>query len=456
MRPVIRLTSQLLNISRLSSSSKSIRSTCLSLLSRIQNRYISQSGFITVEMVVARQEPPQVAALSSYFASQSSYYASHRSAAQASQSASGPYNDDDDDQDSSSSGYDGKTESDFATTLALTFGSTTATLENTATATKSISYDTAQSQTSEGTPTSESSVQSTTTPSMTTSYSWTQPAWRPGWRSFTPSYISTATPSETSAASLTPGLNTQEKAHHGPNTTIIAGVVIPIVILLASGLIALTCLRRRRKRALIPSTGDVAVVSAMGPIAMAEKVAEKKPHPGVHQTTPTTMLSPIDEASAAPQLPQLVITSSQNASYFTGLDTFSVHSAATSEDPPPPYRARSMLSHTSSERRQPSIVQTAALAPISPISPVSPVAHLASPFSDANAISITRSPSQRSFASTLYSSNASVYEARPARRSTGPAQYVISPRSSTDEPTRVRSPFDDPEDETADERRGGF
>jgi hypothetical protein len=113
------------------------------------------------------------------------------------------------------------------------------------------------------------------------------------------------------------------------------------------------------------------------------------------------------------------------------------------------------LSHTSSERRQPSIVQTAALAPISPISPVSPLAHLASPFSDNNAISVSRSPSQRSFASTLYSSNASVYEARPARRSTGPAEYVISPRSSLEEPVRMRSPFDDPDDDIVDERRGG-
>jgi len=456
VRTVIRLTSQLLDVFRLSSSSKSIKLICFSLSARIQHWYISQSGLILVEMVVARQEPPQVAR-SSYFASQSSYYASLYSAAQASQSASGTYDDDDgdDDQGTSSSGYDDKTGSDFSTAIALAFGSTTATLENTATTTKSISYDTAQSQTSEGTTTSESIVQSTTTPSMTTSYSWTQPAWRPGWRSYTPSYISTATPSETSAASLTPGLDIQEKAHHGPNTTIIAGVVIPVVVLLASGLIALTCLRRRRKRATVPGSGDVAVAGAVLPIAMAEKIAEKKPIPGVHHTTHTTILSPIDEATAAPQLPQLVITSSQNASYFTGLDTFSVHSAATSEDPPPPYRARSMLSHTSSERRQPSIVQTAALAPVSPISPVSPVAHLASPFSDANAISITRPPSQRSFASTLYSSNASVYEARPARRSTGPAQYVISPRSSIEEATRVRSPFDDPEDDTADERRGG-
>ncbi|KAI4748730.1 hypothetical protein E4T50_01022 [Aureobasidium sp. EXF-12298] len=401
-------------------------------------------------MIVARQEPPQVAH-SSYFASINSYYASRYSAEQASQTAT--RTDDDDDQQFSSSGNDDKTESDFSTAIALAFGSTTATLENSATTTKSISYETAQSQTSERVTSSDSVVQSTTTPSMTTSFSWTQPAWRPGWHSYAPSYISTATSSGTSAATLSPSLDIQEKAHHGPSATIIAGVVIPIVILLASGLVAMACLRRRRKRAAISGAGHTTVVGAVAPVAMAEKVAEKKPMSSVHHTTHTTTLSPIDEATAAPQLPQLVITSSQNASYFTGLDTFSVHSAATTEDPPPPYRARSMLSHTSSERRQPSIVQTAALAPVSPISPVSPVAHLTSPFSDANAISVTRSPSQRSFASTLYSSNASVYEARPARRSTGPAEYVISPRSSMEEPTRVRSPFDDPEDEVVNVRR---
>jgi len=397
-------------------------------------------------MFVARQEAAWLA--------RSSYYASLYSAAQASQTASGRNNDDG--QVFKSDEDDNNTEPAFLTATALAFGPTTATLGNGAKTTTSGSVAASQTQTSNAVPTTESAIQSSITPSMTTSYSWTQPAWRPGWHSYAPSYINTATsPSETSATSLTPALSTQEKAHHGPNTTIIAAIVIPIVILLASGLVALTCLRKRRKRAVMCGTGDAAVVGVAEPIVMAEKIAEKKPSSNIHHTTRSTMLSPIDEASAAPQLPQLVITSSQNATYFTGLDTFSVHSTATSEDPPPPYRARSMLSHTSSERRQPSIVQTAALAPVSPISPVSPLAHLASPFSDNNAISVSRSPSQKSFASTLYSSNASVYEARPARRSTGPAEYVISPRSSFEEPIRMRSPFDDPEDEIVDERREG-
>lgn len=409
-------------------------------------------------MVVARQEPP--------WAARSSYYASLFSAQQASQTASAQVHDDGqdgDDQQSGSSGFDDKAGSVFSTATDLVLGATTATLENgvttTATATTTSAVDsTAPSPTSDGVSTSQTTMQTSTTPSMTTSMSWTQPAWRPGWHSYVPSYINTATPSETSAVSLAPGLNTQEKAHHGPNTTVIAGVVIPIVILLASGLVALTCLRRRRKRAITPDSDNAAVLNVVGPVPMVEKVAEKKISADAHRPTQTTTLSPIDEATAAPQLPQLVLTSSQNATYFTGLDTFSVHSAATNEDPPPPYQARSMLSHTSSERRQPSIAtQSAALAPvspISPISPVSPVAHLASPFSDANAIAVARSPSQRSFASTLYSSNASVYEARPARRSTGPAEYVISRRSSTDDQMRVRSPFEDPEDEAAGEHRG--
>lgn len=409
-------------------------------------------------MIVARQEPP--------WAARSSYYASLFSAQQASQTASAQVHDDSqdgDDQQSGNNGFDDKAGSVFSTATDLVLGATTATLENgvtaTATATTATSAidSTAPSPTSDGVSTSQTTMQTSTTPSMTPSMSWTQPAWRPGWHSYVPSYINTATPSETSAASLVPVLNTQEKAHHGPNTTVIAGVVIPIVILLASGLVALTCLRRRRKRVITPESDNAAVSIVVRPVPVVEKVAGKKISTDAHRPTLTTILSPIDEATAAPQLPQLVLTSSQNATYFTGLDTFSVHSAATSEDPPPPYRARSMLSHTSSERRQPSIAtQSAALAPVSPtspISPVSPVAHLASPFSDANAIAVARSPSQRSFASTLYSSNASVYEARPARRSTGPAEYVISRRSSADDQMRVRSPFEDPEDEAAGEHR---
>ncbi|CAD0089769.1 unnamed protein product [Aureobasidium vineae] len=408
-------------------------------------------------MVVARQEPP--------WAARSSYFASLYSAQQAAQTASPQVDDDDQDnsgQQFSNSGYDDQTGSAFSTATDLAFGATTATLEDGATSTTmtSTSDPVAQSLTSDGVLTPGSTLQTTATPSMTTSISWAQPAWQSGWHSYAPSYTNTATASETSPASLTPGLNIQNKAHHGPNTTLIAGVVVPIVIILAGGLVALTCLRRRRKRATVTHNEDASVIDAAAPVSMVEKVAGKKPSTDVHRPNQTTVLSPIDEAMAAPQLPQLVITSSQNATYFTGLDTFSVHSAATTEDPPPPYRARSMLSHTSSERRQPSIVtQSAALAPISPVSPVSPispVAHLASPFSDANAIAVARSPSQRSFASTLYSSNASVYEARPARRSTGPAEYVVSRRLSTDDQIRVRSPFEDPEDEFVGERRERF
>ncbi|KAG9637793.1 hypothetical protein KCV04_g7138, partial [Aureobasidium melanogenum] len=238
-----------------------------------------------------------------------------------------------DDHQPESSGLDDKTGSVFSTATDLVLGATTATLENrvTTTPTTSAVDNTAQSLTSSDISTSQTTMQTTAAPSMTTSISWTQPAWRPGWHSYNPSYISTATPSETSAASLTPGLNIQEKAHHGPNATIIAGVVVPIVILLASGLVALTCLRRRRRRAVTPGSDNAAVSDAVRPVAMVEKVAGKKISADGHRPVQTTMLSPIDETTAAPQLPQLVLTSTQNATYFTGLDTFSIHSAATNE-----------------------------------------------------------------------------------------------------------------------------
>ena len=406
------------------------------------------------KMIIARQEQP------SWVSERISYFSSKYSPAKASQTASS----DDDAQRSSGDDNDKDAASAFVTATNLPFGFVTATLESATAATASVSDGDAQPLIDSGTTSpAESTSQVTsaqqTLPTMTTSISRTQSAWQSGWHSYSPASSNTASSIETDPASLSPGLQAQQKAHHGPNTTIIAGVVVPIVILLVSGLVFLTCLCRRRRRAATTTTpvvgNEAATKDPVGAPAMVEKVSEKKVDSNAPPPTlVTTMLSPIDEAMATPQHPRLVITSPQNPTYFTGLDTFSVHSAATSEDPPPPYRARSMLSHTSSERRQPSIVTNyAPHGPVSPISPVSPIAHLASPFSDSNAVDIARSPSQRSFASTLYSSNASVYEARPARRSTGPAEYVISRRSSTEDDIRVRSPFEDPENEVEHERR---
>ncbi|KAH0131326.1 hypothetical protein KCU67_g16769, partial [Aureobasidium melanogenum] len=247
--------------------------------------------------VVARQEPP--------WAARSSYYASLFSAQQASQTASVQIGGDDhqngDDQQPESSGLDDKTGSVFSTSTDLVLGVTTATLETdvTTTPTTSAVDNTAQSLTSSDVSTSQTTMQTTATPSVTTSISWTQPAWRPGWHSYNPSYISTAIPSETSAASLAPELNIQEKAHHGPNATMIAGVVVPIVILLASGLVALACLRRRRRRTVTPGSDNAAISDAVGPVAMVEKVAGKKFSADGHRPIQTTTLSPIDETMAA-------------------------------------------------------------------------------------------------------------------------------------------------------------
>ncbi|KAI5212505.1 hypothetical protein E4T38_00513 [Aureobasidium subglaciale] len=402
-------------------------------------------------MVVARQEPAWVA--------RSSYYASLYSAQQASPTATEKFDNDDDQQPNDSSGFNDKAGSVFSAATDLAFRPTTATLEGGAKTMTSLSDSNVQSLTSTGVVSStavDSVMQSLTTPSMTTSMTSNQPGGQSVGGTYAPSAINTASSSGTNVASLTPSLDTQRKAHHGPSTTVIAGVVIPIVLLLASGLVALTCLRRRRRRVAVLSTDgidttdNIVSINVARPMAMVEKVAEKKVNVGSPSPNlTTTMLSPIDEAMATPQHPRPIITSPQNPTYFTGLDTFSVHSAATSEDPPPPYRARSMLSHTSSQRRQPSITTTvAALAPASPISP----AHLASPFSDANTVGVSRSPSQRSFASTLYSETASVYEARAARRSTGPAEYTINRTLSTGDDVRVRSPFEDPEDASDAER----
>lgn len=62
-------------------------------------------------------------------------------------------------------------------------------------------------------------------------------------------------------------------------------------------------------------------------------------------------------------------------------------------------------------------------------------------------LGISRASSARSVSSTLYSSNASVVEARPARRSVGGAHMI------EEVPLEGRSPFADPTD--FDQEDGG-
>lgn len=392
-------------------------------------------------MVVARQNPADAAARSRH----ASYMA-----AQASQSAYYSSNGEDEGPPHAENDDDGQTS---PTQSALSIDPTTTITSTGSVATTFTSeFKVMAIQGTDTTSASFTSLSPESTPAQWMNPSMTWSVSPPGWHSPAATSGNAAGSSSTDAASLNPNLESQRKSHDGPSAAVIAGVVVPIVLILMGGLVFLSCIRkRRRQRAAVVNPGPASGAEATG---MIEKVASKKvtsdlPPP----TLMTTTLSPIDEAMATPQRPQLVITSPQNPTYFSGLDTFSVHSATTTEDPPPPYRARSVLSHRSSEQHtRAGATSSIPLSPISPISPASPTSHLASPFSDANAVNVVRSPSQRSFASTLYSSNASVYEARPARLSTGPAECLVSNRLSGDEQSRVRSPFEDPEDESDDGR----
>jgi hypothetical protein len=400
-------------------------------------------------MIVARQEP-------SWASSRISYWSSLQSAKAAGATSNpdgniGPYTENDD------------TGSAFSTATLLPLAATSATLENHSTETAAAASSSSgadffsvltvvivsSSSADQSSAQITSSQQQVTTPSLTTSINWTQ---RSGWHSHI-SLSTDAVPSATNSAAL----DTQQKSHHhGADTAVVAGVVVPIMVLLVGGIVFLSCWRRKQRH-----VSTVAAVASgdqvQAPAVMVEKaVAKTVQADALPPVSINTMLPRIDETMETSQQPRLVITSPQNPTYFTGLDTFSVHSTATTEDPPPPYRTKSVLSHNSSERQQRRDATTTTSNPafVVPVAPVSPLvaARLESPFSNANALIVERTPSQRSFASTMYSSDASVHEAKSARRSTGPAQYMINRTSTEGESGLWRSPFDDPEDGDSEER----
>ncbi|GAB7349783.1 hypothetical protein MBLNU459_g0502t1 [Dothideomycetes sp. NU459] len=247
--------------------------------------------------------------------------------------------------------------------------------------------------------------------------------------------------SSSSGSSPLPDISppSSDRSDHA-HAAVIAGVVVPLLVALIAGLLVLFCLRRRRRR-----TSN----AAFQPMAEAkEQKAAAKRSSSVPGTSPDMR---------RPQQPH-ILTSAQNTSYFTGLDTFSMHSAEpqdaplrASQDPPPPYRPRSTFSHGGA----PSFVSELATpaAPVvlhshEPVSPLTPLredvpavvvaaAAQSSPFDDPPVV--VRTPSSRSITSTLYSSNASVVEARPARMSVGGAHMVGGLHGAE------RSPFADPE-----------
>lgn len=271
-----------------------------------------------------------------------------------------------------------------------------------------------------------------------------------------PSSGSSQTSTPASSASSVPDGNSEGQPfhdrHHVPNAAIAAAVVVPIIIILLLFAGLLLCLRRRRKQQGV----------AFRPVAEAkEKIFHRQSGGGSVRTT------------------RQLTNPTFNPTYFTGLDTESVHSngptRVSGEDPPPPYRLNSTaLPVAALSERSMSTSSTIAVparaAIYSHSSPV-PVLHVQevgpldfSPFNDPPGTTVaadrqfgttntagglvrpdvSRNASSRSITSTLYSSNASVYEAHPARLSVGGAAHMVATTAGMEE---ERSPFADPEPE---------
>lgn len=210
------------------------------------------------------------------------------------------------------------------------------------------------------------------------------------------------------------------EARHHNNSYIAAAVVVPLLVALGLLGFLFFFLRNRRRR------------KAVQPRPMEEVRAKIHPAP-----------TPPMAAAAASEQPHLG-TSPDNPTYFTGLDTESAHSGGhdSLEEPPPPY----VRSANSSMRRP------LGAAPMIPrlqidrassinISPFADSHSADSPYQETSNLrrpEVSRETSNRSITSTLYSSNASVNEAEPARVSTSHARLFRHSLGAE------RSPFADP------------
>lgn len=255
----------------------------------------------------------------------------------------------------------------------------------------------------------------------------------------------------------------EEQSSGSFNGALLAGIITPIVVVLALGVGILLCLRRRRRRRELQQKGNEEDASGSDVIPIIHSAKEKQAAEMIACSSTSASQSHL----VTPDQPHL-ITSPDNSTYFTGLDTMSVISGATieqhgrnSEDPPPPYRARS-----TSTRGLPARTMSARSGVASFLLTGQGSSPLLSPFDtqeeaeaeaedadadadageeqgqDSASLSSSRdsdvdslspfadppvSPSWRSITSTLYSSDASVFEARPARRSIGGAHMVGGP-----------------------------
>ncbi|KAL1296643.1 hypothetical protein AAFC00_000126 [Neodothiora populina] len=229
----------------------------------------------------------------------------------------------------------------------------------------------------------------------------------------------------TAQASAIPNGSSITSNRHAFDGAILAAIIVPIVAVLAVGLALLLCIRRRRR----------ARAATLKPITegRAEVFTKRSP----------SAATSVEVRQVTPPQPHL-ITSPQNTTYYTGLETMSMMSAEpaapTNDDPPPPYRTRSDATPRPASVRSAdtavSHFQPALHAFERPLSPLdSSIVAERSPFDDPPSPMRSNSMS-RSITSTLYSSNASLVEARPMRTSVG-GPFMVD--------MDVRSPFADPE-----------
>jgi hypothetical protein len=180
------------------------------------------------------------------------------------------------------------------------------------------------------------------------------------------SFYRTSSPASSSTGS-TPQFPSSEQPdqgnHHGPPlpAQVALGIIIPCVLILLSICAFVFCIRSRKKKSDAPSEETA--------MAAARKVPEMKSTgvgggPAMHSAQAaggpacasgavmSPLTSPSSTSSAATATPPVILSTTMNDAYYTGIDT-SDHISLTDqrseasadtfgEEPPPPYRPRSV------------------------------------------------------------------------------------------------------------------
>jgi hypothetical protein len=192
----------------------------------------------------------------------------------------------------------------------------------------------------------------------------------------TPIATGDATQSTSTDANVFPGWQNQIKNKHNQTPLYAAAAVVPVAVLAIIGAIVFVCLRKRKRRRLqaAPAPSHAQEMKSQWKPTMRPYMAPSPPPPALLPNYSPPPNYPTSESPVS--LPPIIlgpIPSGTNGNYLTGIDTSDMVSVTSArdpfadgrslEEPPPPYRPRSMAPSSIAPTSRHSSVRVAVLPP---------------------------------------------------------------------------------------------